>query len=299
MPARRACGFTLVELLVVIAIIAILIALLLPAIQQVREAARRSQCQNNLKQIGVSIHNNMDSAGKPGHFPVGAIDNGKYGLFTTLLPYIEQMSVYKQIDLNGSPGSSSQRNTVIALYICPSYPGPALVTTAKQTYMYGALSTYQGVAGAIQNKGEKILTGSFGDIPENGMFGYKWARRVSEILDGLSSTLCVGEFVQQDKDPASDFNGFPGNVRAWILGANDSGYGSYSFKVVKYSINAKLDRTKDNIPFNHLPFGSHHAGGANFMYADGSCHFLDDDLDLTTYKALATCRGREIIKEED
>lgn len=292
-------GFTLVELLVVIAIIAILIALLLPAIQQVREAARRSTCSNNLRQIGIGIHNNMDSSGKSGFFPVGAIDDGKYGLFTMLLPYIEQVAVYKQIDFKQTPSASTQRNTVIPVYGCPSYPGPILVTQASQSYMLGAMTLYQGVAGAIVNRGEKLLKGSFGDIPDNGMFGYRWQRRVSDVLDGLSNTLCIGEFVQQDRDPASTFSGFPGNVRAWILGANGTGYGSYSFKVVQYPINAQLDREKDKIPFNHLPFGSYHPGGANFMRADGSCQFLANDIDIDYYRALATCNGRELLKGED
>ena len=109
----------------------------------------------------------------------------------------------------------------------------------------------------------------------------------------------MGEWVQRDRDPSSEWYPFPGNVRPWILGANGSDHGSYSFKVMKYPINAKLDRKKDNIPFNHLQFGSYHPGGANFMRADGSCSFLGDDTNVQVLQELATCNGRERTNEED
>lgn len=134
----------------------------------------------------------------------------------------------------------------------------------------------------------------FGDMPNNGIS--RWAAICSarDVWDGMSDTLAVGEFVHSDRDPASSFNGMPGNVRPWILGATEP-TGTYAFKVVEHSLNARVDRVADEAPFNHLPFGSKHPGGANFAVADGSVRFLPDSLDLATFKALATASGGEAV----
>lgn len=295
MCTRPSRAFTLVELLVVIAIIGILIALLLPAIQAAREAARRSQCSSQLRQIGLGIHNYSDSSGRKNTFPVGALDNNKFGLFVELLPYIELNTIYKELDFSKPSSGSSHRKTVVAMYVCPSYPGPALVVSGA-SYQLGAITTYQGVAGAIR-PGDKLKTSGFGNLPENGMFGFGWRRQLKEITDGLSNTIAVGEWVHRDRDPSSEYAGFPGNVRPWVLGANDNNYGSYSFKAMQYPINAPVDRMKGTtsiVPYNYLPFGSFHPNGAHFLFADGSCHFLNDELAIETLKALATCNGKEL-----
>ena len=123
-PSRRA--FTLVELLVVIAIIGILIALLLPAVQAARESARRSECTNHLKQLGLALHN---YAGTYGEFlPPGSPDSLRHGLFTAMLPFLEHANIHDQIDLEGIPHDDPMRYTPIAEYTCPSFPGPVVYT---------------------------------------------------------------------------------------------------------------------------------------------------------------------------
>ncbi len=135
MAARRA--FTLVELLVVIAIIGILIALLLPAVQAAREAARRSQCTNNLKQIGLAIHDYMDVCRT--HFPPGSPGRTRHGFFSLILPFLEQTSVYKDLTLSGSAHSETHRYTEIPGYVCPSYPGDRIVRNHSNTIGDGSV----------------------------------------------------------------------------------------------------------------------------------------------------------------
>ena len=154
----RLKGFTLVELLVVIAIIGILIALLLPAVQAAREAARRAQCTNNLKQMGLSLHNYANTW--KDCFPPGSsigradIPNGKFkhGLFAFMLPYMEMATIYDQLDMSGLSTSFTYnepehiRHEVISGYVCPSWPYPADYVTGSM-WSDGAITTYQGVAG--------------------------------------------------------------------------------------------------------------------------------------------------------
>ncbi len=283
----RCKGFTLVELLVVIAIIGILIALLLPAVQSAREAARRMHCSNNLKQIGLAIHGYITSNRE--YFPPGSPARATHGLFSHLLPYIEQSAIYDKLDLDGDTYAEPYRYTSLAVYLCPSYTSPTVIEGLGDP-RNGALTTYQGVGGAIIDDSTSIY-------PHNGIFGWQEVRSVAQVRDGLSNTLAVGEFVQHDS--SGPYVAPAGNVRPWILGAWNQSDSSYAFRVVDHPINANVERVADSVDFNHLPMGSHHQGGAHFLLADGSVRFLSETIEMETYRALATCDGREIVNLTD
>ena len=283
----RMSAFTLVELLVVIAIIGILIALLLPAVQSAREAARRMQCSNGMRQMGLAMHNYAGANND--YFPTG--NAGSYGvdtqwkavLWVLLLPYLEQQDLYDRIDLwdesKETIDDKENKYTTIPCYTCPSWPYPIVYRDQSSVYVEGAIVTYRGTAGAYPT-----------DDPagtQNGMFGINWARRISEVTDGLSNTLAMGEFVQIDHE--GSYSEPPGNVRPWILGS------VYGAMVVEYPINTDVDRFVDNIPYQQLPLGSFHPGGMNGMMADGSVTFLTEDIDLELYRQLATVNGGEVV----
>ncbi len=287
----RRRGFTLIELLVVITIIGILIALLLPAVQQAREAARRVQCANQLKQMGLALQEHLGK--KDGLFPPGSPGPTRHGLFSYMLPYLGEQSCFDALDLDGNTHSEPERYSSLPIYMCPSFVGPRVVRNNAASYKNGALCTYQGVGGVLRNEGEQITPSSaYGDMPHNGIFGWGFVRSAMQVRDGMSNTLAIGEFVHTDQDSNSFFSGDPGNVRAWILGAN-GGTGSYALKVVQHPFNAKIDRIADGVKYNHLPLGSYHLGGAGFVLGDGSAHFFSNTISLDVYQALATCNGGE------
>jgi prepilin-type N-terminal cleavage/methylation domain-containing protein len=290
--AARAPGFTLVELLVVIAIIGVLVAILLPAIQAAREAAKRTHCANNLKQMGVAI-NTFASANRQ-LLPPGSRDNRRHGLFSYLLPYIEEQAIYDRIlDLrNGNTHNDPMRHKVVATYICPSYPYESLVVGNSAGFKNGALTHYQGVGGTLRTNNEPQVSSGYGAIPLNGLFTWVKQRKISTVTDGLSNTLAIGEF--NHRAISGSHSDVPGNVRPWMLGDNGS-KASYAFKVAQYAINANIDRDNGGAPFNHLPFGSYHLGGCQFVMGDGSVHFLNDNINFDVFRALATCDGGEGI----
>ena len=299
--SSRSPGFTLVELLVVIAIIGVLIAMLLPAVQAAREAARRMQCSSQLKQMGLALHN---YAGSHGTFPSGACGLADHGLFTYLLPYMEQQTLFEKIDLNADTNGSanwSARITVVDVYICPSFPHPATyaIDTFTTNSKSGALSTYVGVAGSFYDVDANSYLGTTyaGRLPQNGLFGWEQSRSMRDVSDGLSNTLAIGEFVHIDVDGTGTF---PGNIRPWIipgiiLGGSPNQFAMYCAKVINHPINGKVNRDEgDVIKFNHLPMGSPHASGCNFCNADGSVRFITENIDMDVYRALGTCDGGEV-----
>ena len=310
-------GFTLVELLVVIAIIGILVALLLPAVQSAREAARRSQCTNNLKQIGLGAQN---YAATYKALPMGygrSVDHVKKnvnfvkeGLFTDLLHYMEEQATYDLVDFTYfSKGrqfyQDPARDIAVTAFICPDWPDSRVTFSAPAGYEYqlGAVATYAGVGGAVQSGGEKLIPSGFGQIPDNGAFtvtqesvNNKLAlvgarRKLAQITDGQSNSFMIGEFVHRNCQFGAFKEDPPGNVRPWYL----SGYqdAPYSFKILENPPNICV--TRSDIQFNYLPMGSFHPGVTQFVNVDGSVHIIADNIDLQLYKGFATVRGDEVV----
>ncbi|MEN6407056.1 MAG: DUF1559 domain-containing protein [Thermoguttaceae bacterium] len=295
-------GFTLVELLVVITIIGILIALLLPAVQSAREEARRIQCINNLKQMGLAMHNYASLSG--GYFPMGASGStvtATYGHFAHLLPFLELEPLYSQIQpkiaLNQNPCSGSVTSWLIPIscYVCPSWPYEVVYSATSSPPSIGApgaITTYNGVAGTYPTVKPFTKAPGYGSIPMNGMFGVGFARRIADVKDGLSNTLAIGEMSIIEYYA---WDTAPGMCRPWIIGTYKGGC-FYSCKVIDdYGINSRSVDTSSSVDgyFNFAPFSSFHPNGANFLIGDGSVSFLSESILWSTYRALATVAGDE------
>jgi len=291
---------------VVIAIIGVLIGLLLPAVQAARESARRASCTNNLKQIGLAMHTYANAQKE--RLPPGApqrrnASNAYHGLFSHLLPFVEQQTLYNSLSLyQPTATDTTARYAVISAYVCPSWADPAVFRDQAQTYMNGAITTYQGSNGAHVSPNPKLVTSNQGDLPNNGLvisgdgvdakeaFATS-SVRFREVVDGLSNTMFVSEFVHRDT-----VNGVPsaapGNVRPWLL-SNNGQRGLYTAKLVDLSPNQVVMRDVGGVQFNELPFSSFHKGMVLSSFGDASVRAIDDSIAIAVYKALATASGGE------
>jgi prepilin-type N-terminal cleavage/methylation domain-containing protein/prepilin-type processing-associated H-X9-DG protein len=314
MPAaRKGRGFTLIELLVVIAIIAILIGLLLPAVQSARESASRAQCINNLKQIGLAMHSYNDALGSfpvgyydPTPWPLGGqtpqgLDHGPgWGWGAFLLPYLEQGNVYQQINFNldvGDPSMAAVRTTVLKVFLCPSDPlnqsfftisvnaaatnvGPSPTGQSSWQMAYGSYVACNGNDG-VDCFCTPPHTGSF----LRAIIGF----RIPEISDGLSNTLFVcdrtsllsfSSWVGCPTGAANPFLESPGN------------YGAETTLVMCHA-----GDTGPNTPgvFDADSTSSPHRNGVPYLFGDGSVHFISNSIDIPTWSALATRTGGEVL----
>ncbi len=287
-PANQ--GFTLVELLVVIAIIGILIALLLPAVQAAREAARRSQCSNNLKQIGLALQNYHDV-----HlcFPPASFSStlsNQLGWTVYVLPYMEQQPLYDQFDqrIRGYTAQNAVALNRVETYLCPSSrkiysTGENAGTPAMPCYAthYFGLLGPQGinpVTGSAYGGANDNTVAHGGYANQGIMFSNSWIR-IAEILDGTSNTFIVGELSWED---AAAF-------RAWHRGIN--GTTSGTSKNVEYAIN--LIPYQGGLNFNDVSMGSMHPGGTHFAISDGSVRFISETIDMALYLAAVSRNGKE------
>jgi len=303
---RFSRGFTLIELLVVIAIIAILVALLLPAVQQAREAARRTQCKNNLKQLGIALHNYHDTHGKfpPGGFwnvPHRGLRYHQGSLLTHLLPFVEQSNMYNQIPFTNPPGRNvnnarmpnnqlMRQRFFVPSFVCPS-------DTAGNNYNNRAtVQNYAGSKGA-DNAGSPTGGNPNGSprCPDaylsfrksrgggNGVSGpfYRNGRcdSMRDILDGTSNTIFMGEVRPECSN----------HIRQGWLQANN-GQGMVS---TLYPINLDTCNTSNasgcnwiNNWTNEFGFRSRHTGGAQFLLGDGAVRFISENIDHETYNRL-------------
>ena len=338
MSQRSKLGFTLVELLVVIAIIGILIGMLLPAVQQVREAARRSSCSNNLKQIGLACHN-ADSA--LGHLPAGTtflldhfintdgtVNTSKGqkrgdGLYSYLLPYFEQagMADLYVVGYDLAYVTAANKNTAplvhesgFPIFKCPSYGGPAQDLFQRKDYY--------PCSGGISRRFD---SGIHGLCFSDGIFYANSDTGISKISDGSSNTIMFGESSHRVANglPTADDGGggyswyhAAGGLRGGSIAPEDpldpaAGTGLFTlnwsgreYRNSFYPINHEIiDTTTGEFivtPQNNsvTPFSSDHSGGANFVFADGSVHFLSETIDHENTLKPLTVRDDGLIPDE-
>ena len=313
-------GFTLIELLVVIAIIAVLVSLLLPAVQQAREAARRTQCKNNLKQLGLAMHNYHDTFLT---FPIGNLYSGTtksngWSWMSYLLPYVELTNDYNQLNFNYAgrcaeymgqqdtltPGGNWTWRKPKPVLSCPSDPNGGGIfsgSTGAGVYLVAngsmAVANYLGVAGKTLNwdcgMGPLWPFTSSDNIPCQDKSGYEGIfynnsrTRIGDVTDGTSNTCAIGERGQNK----SLSYGWPLCGRGYpplFSGRKDHILEMYTFS------QGVPDDNPDSGPSNQK-YWSWHAGGAQFTMADGSVQFFSYSMDTNIYKALGTRAGGEVI----
>ncbi|WLD14149.1 DUF1559 domain-containing protein [Planctellipticum variicoloris] len=345
---RKPAGFTLIELLVVIAIIGVLVALLLPAVQQAREAARRTQCKNNLKQLGLGLHNYHDAHNIFPPAYIGAIgtagtafgvtypdDNANgpsgFGWGTLLLPYIDQAPLYNSLDFTQpcwSPAFSAAAQTKLAAFLCPSAVGgsdgfvverwtsgssaaPASPVPFSPQFRF-AHAHYVTNAGIHQPWGRApAYSNDFSQsepIPatgksatQDGPFYRNSKIRVADVIDGLSSTIFLGEHTSSLSNktwfgtvPYAATCPKPGwpsecNSAGCLVGAH-SGPDTHDHPQV--IIHAP------NNPFGHTDqMHADHVGGAHILLGDGSVRFVSQFMDVFAWVALSTRNGSEVVSE--
>lgn len=288
---RVRSGFTLVELLVVIAIIGILVALLLPAINAAREAARRASCTNNMKQLGIALHNYHDAQLT---LPSGCLWPSNFGWRGLCLPFMEEQMVNDQMkehmrvinfnqacwDGNILPKDHAANKLIPVLY-CPSDPHAGVKTFWNGNREFH-VSNYMGISdststiywqGYANNQDEEL--GRFG----NGTFYWESRVKFKNISDGLTQTLIVGERGLQAS--------FPYGYAVCSAGYEDAWIGMF----------IGIAQGADDTNAHNAHFWSHHPGGVQFMFADGSVTFMGEETDLRTLRWMVTKSGEEILPE--
>ena len=309
---RRIQGFTLVELLVVIAIIGILIALLLPAVQAAREAARRMQCSSNMKQIGVGLHTYHDTYNK---CPPGAtfrpLKAYQGSILIRLLPFIEQQALYERFDFtklsSGIPNTDVQAEAndmqlakvIVATYVCPSDPaGGKSSSTGKGLSNYAASqgpTPFYGNSSCWCESNWNQYTPAPSEYESSSVFHGPFTRfptptKFSDCSDGLSNTIYFGEVLPACSQHLS---------QGWALTNNGQG-----FIVTQVPINYDTCQENSSDPCTRncnwttsKGFKSSHPGGATFLFGDGSVHFLDEAIDHVNYQRLGHMTDGEVVNQ--
>lgn len=300
---KRRPGFTLVELLVVIAIIGILVGLLLPAVQAAREAARRMSCSNNMKQLGLAMHNYHDTHRS---LPIGCQARWGQSWSWAILPYVEQTNLYyvmpTPVNDRGWWGGSDARSqalrkiarTPVAVFFCPSQPGGPTEGRSVNGLSGRAMTNYLACAGGDATQDNNYGGGSpaFGGKnmdKSNGLFHAKDMGRgrnsgrvfkFRDATDGLSNTLLIGEAYY-------DIDGLKGCTwcdRFLFYHPNfDSGNG-FDFSETLGSTFFAINNKGPNAPNKELAYGSFHTGGCNISLADGSIRFVTENIDLQIWQ---------------
>jgi prepilin-type N-terminal cleavage/methylation domain-containing protein/prepilin-type processing-associated H-X9-DG protein len=331
-------GFTLIELLVVIAVIAVMIALLLPAMHAAREAARRIQCTNNLKQLGLGLHNYESVAGAlpPAMCMSGSGSNvtwrNGWSVHGRVLPFMEQGAAFNAINFTlrySVPENVTVSSLVVASFLCPSEPSQESKATATGRY---------GVNNYGWNMGDWYVWGGFAGLPNRAPFQVNQSRRFAEFTDGLSNTLVAGEVKAYQPNlgncgggsglanisnpaavplPSADPYSVAPEYNAgctlsttghteWVDGAvNETGFTTAwtpNRRIVRIGGDPGQDLDligrRENIggpTFAAVTARSHHPGGINALFGDGSVRFLKESVNGHAWRALGTLRGGEVV----
>jgi prepilin-type N-terminal cleavage/methylation domain-containing protein/prepilin-type processing-associated H-X9-DG protein len=343
---RSRSAFTLIELLVVIAIIGILIALLLPAVQKVRESANRVKCENNLKQIGLALLNYEQSHG---YFPVGIttdpmdfdLQDGNVTGYVRLLPYLEQDNLYNAYNFNvpwSDPSNAAVVQTEVKTFLCPSNRTDGMVNLQPLAQILGKPLPNAGATDYLMSMGPNAVTCPMSMVPldQRGLFGIDRKANVASITDGTSNTFAVGEGIGGNPifqsrqtygstTPAIDpTTGRPMVIdQAWAVAFIEngttvqSGYllgsvlgvtaisGGFApsqdepmnnqlvLAAVDYTVSCTNDPKEQDDTISG--FRSVHQPGCNFVFCDGSVHFINQTISPTTYRGLSTIAGGETL----
>jgi prepilin-type N-terminal cleavage/methylation domain-containing protein len=328
---RTERGFTLIELLVVIAIIAILIALLLPAVQQAREAARRTQCRNNMKQLGLALHNYHDVFTR---FPMGAIWGVRntptthtafhHTWLTAILPYIDQAPMYNQVNFSQPAVAQAHVDDQIPAFLCPS--DGSGITPIRDTWNF-ATTSYSGCNGYDWWSRGMHQAGA-GSFVQGGVFDPLGSVKISDIIDGTSNTVAVGE---TDRAGYTAGPGFTNGTGRHRVGRGEAVFRS-AFVAATFTQDLNeggktaTPGVTDGIPFVHpdgsaitnwfrlAPYmyvptfhsvnginaewpglSSYHVGGVHVLMADGAVRFVSQNMSWNVWGAVCTGWGQETV----
>lgn len=306
-------GFTLIELLVVMAIIGILMALLLPAVQAAREAARRMSCTNNLKQLGLAADSFHDAYGSfpPGASlgrPPGPRSGGRgyhsWSWLAHLLPFHEQGHLYPLLDIRGgspldsNPNHVAARNRAIPIFLCPSYAGPRFCDFRAQTgSVRGSVTNYKALAAThkgslYSNSRGRPMTPRYPGQHPDGTLYRPSETRIVDILDGTSQTAVACETIEQQSagwmiGTTSMLVGLPDSVTYLCRGSYYAPAGGCTYLAEDYQT-----RPYDGPDYRFGP-SSAHPGVVNHLFADGSVHRIGRDVEASLYMFLITRAGGE------
>ena len=326
-PSPRHRGFTLIELLVVIAIIAVLIALLLPAVQQAREAARRSQCKNHLKQLGLALHNYHDAANT---FAIGSQSPGLWlaNWRASILPYLDQAPLFNSLTQvpsagrgyastctwiggggygTGAGSNAALHNAFIPVYKCPSstlgafvvndpagngsgQAGPDIGMCMDYVGIEGSYSTNTAFTGCVDNT-------SYGVMCQNGLLKITQSTPIPDCTDGLSNTIIIGEDsgsiagTDRRKNIAGGWSGHQP-----VGPGGGEGYGG-GVITIRYASNPKTAPSFTGAGYNNTPLTSFHVGGVHALLGDGAVRFISDNINLDTLLSLGSANDGLVVGE--